>query len=56
MINGNKKKRPQKPGMVMQWVIYGCGCCQPDGYDICPNPDCKNPKPPKKPRQICKKP
>ena len=49
------KKRPKRPAMIMEWIIYQCGCCQPDGYSLCPNPNCKDPKPPKEPRQISAK-
>jgi len=47
-----------KPGveMAVEWIVYQCGCCQPEGYSVCPNPDCKDQKPPKVPREVCGKP
>lgn len=51
-----KKWRPEAPAMAVDWVLYKCGCCQPDGYNSCPNPQCKNPQPPEDPRKFCKKP
>ena len=40
--------------MPTKFIMYQCGCCQPEGYTICPNPECKDPKPPKEPWKIVK--